>query len=38
MTPGKGHGIETNLAFLAMALAIFIDGAGMLSIDILLAG
>jgi putative oxidoreductase len=38
MTPGKGHGIETNLAFLAMALAIFIDGAGTLSIDIVLAG
>jgi putative oxidoreductase len=33
LTPGKGHGIEANLAFLAMALAILLDGAGALSID-----
>jgi uncharacterized membrane protein YphA (DoxX/SURF4 family) len=33
LAPGKGHGIETNLAFLAMALAIFIDGSGSLAID-----
>ena len=33
LTPGKGHGIEANLAFLAMALALFLDGAGLLSID-----
>ncbi|HEX9442656.1 MAG TPA: DoxX family protein [Candidatus Binatia bacterium] len=33
LTPGKGHGIEANLAYLAMALALLLDGAGMLSID-----
>lgn len=33
LTPGKGHGIETNLALLAMALAVLIDGAGSLSVD-----
>ena len=33
LKPGKGHGIEANLAFLAMALALFLDGAGLLSID-----
>jgi putative oxidoreductase len=33
LAPGKGHGIEANLAFLAMALAILLDGAGLLSID-----
>jgi putative oxidoreductase len=33
LTPGKGQGIETNLAFLAMAVAIFLEGAGLLSID-----
>jgi putative oxidoreductase len=36
LKPGKGHGIEANLAFLAMALAILLDGAGLLSIDALL--
>jgi putative oxidoreductase len=35
-TPGKGHGIETNLALLAMALACIIGGGGALSIDRLL--
>lgn len=33
LTPGKGHGIEFNLALLAMALAVLFDGAGALSID-----
>ena len=33
LKPGVGHGIETNMAFLAMALAILLSGAGLLSID-----
>jgi len=33
LAPGKGHGIEANLAFLSMALAILLDGAGLFSID-----
>jgi putative oxidoreductase len=37
LAPGKGHGIEANLAYLAMAIAIIIEGAGMLSIDALIA-
>jgi putative oxidoreductase len=37
MTQGKGHGYEFNLALIAMALAILIGGAGMLSIDRLIA-
>jgi putative oxidoreductase len=37
LKPGKGHGIEANLAFLAMALAIVLDGAGGLSIDALIS-
>lgn len=32
-TPGKGHGVEFNLALIAMALSILIGGAGFLSID-----
>jgi putative oxidoreductase len=32
-TPGKGHGIEFNLALIGLALAVLIGGAGMLSID-----
>lgn len=36
LTPGKGHGIEANLALFAMALAVVLDGAGPLSIDLLL--
>jgi len=36
LTPGKGHGFETNLALLAMALACVIAGGGALSIDRLL--
>jgi putative oxidoreductase len=36
LAPGKGHGIEANLAFLAMALAILLDGAGLFSIDALI--
>jgi putative oxidoreductase len=37
MTPGRGHGYEFNLALLAMALSILIGGAGVLSIDRLVA-
>jgi putative oxidoreductase len=37
LAPGKGHGFETNLALLAMALACVIAGGGALSIDRLLA-
>jgi putative oxidoreductase len=36
LTPGKGHGYEANLAFLAMALACLIAGGGALSLDRLL--
>ena len=37
MQPGKGHGFEMNLALIAMALAIFVGGGGVLSIDRLIA-
>ncbi len=37
LAPGKGHGIEANLAFLAMAVACLIAGGGALSLDLLLA-
>ena len=33
LKPGVGHGIEYNLALLAMGLAILIEGAGAFSID-----
>ncbi len=33
LTPGQGHGYEFNLVLIAMALAILIGGAGLLSID-----
>ena len=36
LTPGKGHGYEANLAFIAMALACLIAGGGRLSVDALL--
>ena len=36
--PGKGHGIECNLAYLAMAVALMLAGPGALSIDELLFG
>ena len=36
-TPGKGHGYEANLGYLAMALACFVAGGGALSIDYFLA-
>jgi putative oxidoreductase len=36
--PGRGHGIECNLAYLAMALALVLTGAGPLSIDALWGG
>jgi putative oxidoreductase len=38
LQPGKGHGYEANLAFIAMALACLIAGGGALSIDRLLLG
>ncbi len=37
MTPGKGHGWEFNFALIAMALSILVGGAGILSIDYLIA-
>ena len=33
LAPGKGHGIEANLAFLAMAVALILDGGGWLALD-----
>lgn len=36
LTPGKGHGYEANLAFIAMAVACLIAGGGAFSIDGLL--
>ena len=38
VVPGKGHGIECNLAYLAMAVALMLAGPGALSIDELLFG
>jgi|RhiMetdeSRZDD1v2_1073273.scaffolds.fasta_scaffold94014_2 putative oxidoreductase len=38
LTPGKGHGYEANLAFLAMAVACLIAGGGALSVDRLILG
>lgn len=36
LIPGKGHGYEANLAYIAMALACIIAGGGALSMDALL--
>jgi len=36
LTPGKGHGYEANLAFIAMAVACLIAGGGLLALDRLL--
>jgi putative oxidoreductase len=33
LTPGRGHGIEMNLALLGMSLALVAGGAGRLAID-----
>ncbi len=33
LTPGKGHGFEANLAFIAMALACLIAGGGAFAVD-----
>ena len=33
LEPGEGHGFEMNLALIAMALAVLVGGAGILSID-----
>jgi putative oxidoreductase len=35
--PGKGHGMEMNLALIGMALAVLVGGGGALSIDRLIA-
>jgi putative oxidoreductase len=37
LTPGKGHGYEANLAFLAMAVACLLAGGGAPAVDALLA-
>ncbi len=37
LAAGKGHGMEANLAFIAMAVACLIAGGGALSVDALLA-
>jgi putative oxidoreductase len=37
LAQGKGHGMEANLAFIAMAVACLIAGAGALSVDAVLA-
>ncbi len=37
MTPGRGHGYEFNLSLIAMALSILLGGAGVLSVDRLIA-
>ncbi|MQA31076.1 MAG: DoxX family membrane protein [Luteitalea sp.] len=37
LAPGKGHGLEANLAFIAMALACLVAGGGALSVDNILA-
>jgi len=36
LAPGKGHGLEANLAFIAMAVACVIAGGGAWSLDALL--
>jgi len=36
LAPGKGHGFEANLAFIAMAVACVIAGGGAFSLDLLL--
>ena len=33
LQPGKGHGIEFNLALLEMALAVLVGGGGAVSVD-----
>jgi putative oxidoreductase len=33
LVPGRGHGIECNLAYLAMAVSVMLVGPGALSID-----
>jgi putative oxidoreductase len=36
LAPGKGHGYEANIAFLAMAVACLLAGGGALAVDALL--
>jgi putative oxidoreductase len=38
LTPGKGHGLEFNLALAAMAVACLLAGGGILSLDLALFG
>jgi putative oxidoreductase len=38
LEPGRGHGIEANLALLAMALSLMLTGAGPASVDAALFG
>ena len=33
LEPGKGHGLEMNLALIGMALAVLVGGAGAVSVD-----
>ena len=36
LTSGKGHGVEANLAYIAMAAACLLAGGGALALDPLL--
>jgi hypothetical protein len=33
MAPGKGHGVEMNLALIGLAAVVLVEGAGLFSID-----
>jgi putative oxidoreductase len=33
LTPGRGHGVEANLAYMAMAIACLLAGGGALALD-----
>jgi putative oxidoreductase len=37
MTPGRGHGIEMNLALLALACVVLIEGGGRFALDTVFA-
>jgi putative oxidoreductase len=37
MKPGIGHGVEMNLALIALAAVVVIEGAGLLALDTLIA-
>jgi len=36
LTPGRGHGIEANLAYIAMAVACLLAGGGAFALDAIL--